>query len=391
MRIELNAGGLGGVSIASCQANLNKFSSSAQSVCSGFNTVQKALNNVTGGMNGTLQTVSGYVGQRIKQESQKIQNVAETTKQTICFLNDTISTDKRVANIVNKNNSNFYKVNPHLKPNKTSFLGGLFKNVCSLLDKGRKVLDFVKSLPKKIVEFGVKCFKCAAKVLKENIHKLLEFGKQALDYMVDTVKKVWKSIWDFLTTDGVFDIIAGVLTIGVSIAAILAGGPIGVIAAIGLFFAFDSGFNNIMDGIEKVVKNKCPDFELPSWLEPAYSLFRRGMSPISYGLKNDLNGLFGNGVGDTTVKILNTIVQIVNIFDFGSKLELGLNIAGAVSDVTNNWLDVKENDGNYDTKMGIKYILTIISSVCGLKNARISKTGSGTKSVSRQGIVLNKN
>ena len=69
MRIELNAGGLGGISIASCQASLNKFSSSAQSVCNGFNTVQKALNNVTGGMNSTLQTVSGYVGQRIKQES----------------------------------------------------------------------------------------------------------------------------------------------------------------------------------------------------------------------------------------------------------------------------------------------------------------------------------
>ena len=75
MRIELNAGGLGGISIASCQANLNKFSSSAQSVCNGFNTVQKALDNVTGGMNGTLQTVSGYIGQRIKQEFQKIQNI----------------------------------------------------------------------------------------------------------------------------------------------------------------------------------------------------------------------------------------------------------------------------------------------------------------------------
>ncbi len=367
MRIELNAGGLGGVSIASCQANLNKFSSSAQSVCNGFNTVQKALNNVTGGINGTLQTVSGYVGQRIKQESQKIQNVAETTKQTICFLNDTISTDKRVANIVNKNNSSFYKVNPHLKPDKTSFLGGLFKNVCRLIDKGRKALDFLKSLPQKIIEFGVKCFKSAAKVLKENIHKLLEFGKQALDYMVDTVKKVWKSIWDFLTTDGVFDIISGVFSAGwgtVKIVLAILGtvasggslGSAGVLAIISGALSVDSGFNNIMTGIEKLIRKDNPDFEIPAAL-------RIKVSPISYGLGSIIDGLIGDGAGDTGVNFIKLGVDLASgiasqdpVTLFGVLGEIVTSGAGFIND---QFL----NDAKGDAWIGLKYVLDAISHI----------------------------
>jgi len=367
MRIELNAGGLGGVSIASCQANLNKFSSSAESVCNGFNTVQKALNNVTGGMNGTLQTVSGYVGQRIKQESQRIQNVAETTRQTICFLNDTISTDKRVANIVNKNNSNFYKVNPHLKPNKTSFLGGLFKNVCRLLDKGRKVLDFVKSLPKKILEFGVKCFKCAAKILKENIHKLLEFGKQALDYMVDTVKKIGKSIWDFLTTDGVFDIISGVFSAGWGTVKILVAilgtvasggslGAAGVFAIISGALSIDSGFNNIMTGIEKLIKKDNPDFEIPAAL-------RTTVSPISYGLGSIIDGLVGDGAGDTGVNFIKLGVDLAS----GIASQDPVTLLGVLGEIVTSGAgfinDQFLNDAKGDVWIGLKYVLDAISHI----------------------------
>ena len=367
MRIELNAGGLGGVSIASCQASLNKFSSSAQSVCNGFNTVQKALNNVTGGMNGTLQTVSGYVGQRIKQESQKIQNVAETTKQTICFLNDTISTDKRVANIVNKNNSNFYKVNPHLKPNKTSFLGGLFKNVCRLLDKGRKALDFLKSLPKKIIEFGVKCFKSAAKILSENVHKLLEFGKRALDYMVDTVKKVWKSIWDFLTTDGVFDIISGVLSAGWGTAKIVlailgtvaSGGSLGaagVLAIISGALSIDSGFNNIMTGIEKLVRKDNPDFEIPDAL-------RTYVSPISYGLGSIIDGLIGDGAGDTGVNFIKLGVDLAS----GIASQDPVTLLGVLGEIVTSGAgfinDQFLNDAKGDGWIGLKYVLDAISHI----------------------------
>ena len=182
MRIELNAGGLGGISIASCQANLNKFSSSAQSVCNGFNTVQKALNNVTGGMNGTLQTVSGYVGQRIKQESQKIQNVAETTKQTVAFLNETISTDKKVAGIVDKNNDDFYRISPHLKPN-SSVPDGLVESIFDLLENDHGVFRGVVSFYEKVSELIRNC-----------LEKIEE--KVFVPYAVESMKKLIDSTFN---------------------------------------------------------------------------------------------------------------------------------------------------------------------------------------------------
>ena len=182
MRIELNAGGLGGISIASCQANLNKFSSSAQSVCNGFNTVQKALNNVTGGMNSTLQTVSGYVGQRIKQESQKIQNIAETTKQTVAFLNETISTDKKVAGIVDKNNDDFYRISPHLKPN-SSVPDGLVESIFDLLENDHSVFRGVVSFYEKVSELIRNC-----------LEKIEE--KVFVPYAVESMKKLIDSTFN---------------------------------------------------------------------------------------------------------------------------------------------------------------------------------------------------
>ena len=376
MRLELNAGGLVGISVSSYQKNLKHFSSAAQSVHDDFNTVQKALNNVTGGMNSTLQTVSGYIGERIKKETKKIENVAETTKETISFLNNAVATDKKVAKIVNKNNSNFYKVNPHLKPSSSSFLDNLFHNVCNLLEKGRKVFDFVKALPQKIAEFGVKCLKCAAAILKENIHNLLEFGKLAMDYMLDTLQKVWTSIWNFVTSEGISDIISGIFSVVGGIVSIVSAvveavgsvgtlTPVAIIQIIAGAMSLDSGANSIMEGIEKLVRKDNSDFKIPSWL-------RASVSPISYGLAQTINKVTNSDWGDKSVKLLNTVVQLVtwfnpenlkNLTEIPKIINLFVDLGSWALEVANDYLPMLDTDNIPDEGDGRIFIRNIINSI----------------------------
>ena len=366
MRLELNAGGLVGISVSSYQKNLKHFSSATQSVHDDFNTVQKALNNVTGGMNSTLQTVSGYIGERIKKETQKVQNIAETQKETISFLNGAVATDKKVARIVNKNNSDFYKVNPHLKPSNSSFLENLFHNVCNLLEKGRKTLEFIKTLPKKIAEFGVKCLKCAAAILKENIHNLLEFGKGYIYFQLNAIQKAW----EFITSEGMSDISSGIVSIffgkfkiAKAVIEILGSEgaltPFAILDIISGVLSIDSGFNNIMEGIEKLIKKNNPNFKFPEWL-------RTYVSPVSYGLTNLINKLTVDGMGDLYTSWLKFWISFIPNFSNG-------NIIGILSDAAGFFSDMSDivNEKLVDNKSVllryIKYIFEKMSYMSDIK------------------------
>ena len=366
MRLELNAGGLVGISVSSYQKNLKHFSSATQSVHDDFNTVQKALNNVTGGMNSTLQTVSGYIGERIKKETQKVQNIAETQKETISFLNGAVATDKKVARIVNKNNSDFYKVNPHLKPSNSSFLENLFHNVCNLLEKGRKTLEFIKTLPKKIAEFGVKCLKCAAAILKENIHNLLEFGKGYIYFQLNAIQKAW----EFITSEGMSDISSGIVSIffgkfkiAKAVIEILGSEgaltPFAILDIISGVLSIDSGFNNIMEGIEKLIQKNNPNFKFPEWL-------RTYVSPVSYGLTNLINKLTVDGMGDLYTSWLKFWISFIPNFSNG-------NIIGILSDAAGFFSDMSDivNEKLVDNKSVllryIKYIFEKMSYMSDIK------------------------
>ncbi len=116
MRIEMRAGGLmGTLDVSMYQATFNSFSNSSSKVRDDFDRVVSSFYSLNGGV-GNLQNAVSLIQQRIRQESQKQENIQITRQETNKFLSETVATDRKVATIVDKNNDDFYRVSPHLKP-----------------------------------------------------------------------------------------------------------------------------------------------------------------------------------------------------------------------------------------------------------------------------------
>ena len=116
MRIEMRAGGLmGTLNVAMYQATFNSFSNSSTKVKDDFDRVVSSFYSLNGGV-GNLQSAVSLIQQRVRQESQKQENIQTTRQETNSFLSETVATDRKVAAIVDKNNDDFYEVNSHLKP-----------------------------------------------------------------------------------------------------------------------------------------------------------------------------------------------------------------------------------------------------------------------------------
>lgn len=115
MRIEISAGGFGGVSVGDLQGNLSSFIADAEGVISSFKTIESSTYNLNGGT-GSLQGAIDDVTARINQEETKLQEAKNIQKKTNAFVELASRVDKSVAASVNKNKEEFYKVNPWLKP-----------------------------------------------------------------------------------------------------------------------------------------------------------------------------------------------------------------------------------------------------------------------------------
>ncbi|SFC28887.1 hypothetical protein [Ruminococcus albus] len=116
MRIELNAGGLGGrITVGAFEDDFQTMVNKSRDVISSFKAVRKKTTGMSGGV-GNLQGALDSIDRRIKTEEQKVEKMESVGKKFGEFLANATATDKRVAELVNVNKENFYSVNPWARP-----------------------------------------------------------------------------------------------------------------------------------------------------------------------------------------------------------------------------------------------------------------------------------
>lgn len=164
MRIELNAGGLGGlISIAKFSEDYDKLLSKTNSVISSFKAVKRKTVNISGGV-GNLQGALDQIDSRIKTEEAKVEKLEAVGKKFGEFLANTVKTDKSVANLVNVNKEEFYQVNPWARPpappREKNFLEKAGEWLC---EKGKEFADTIHKCYEGIKKF---CKEHAAAIKK---------------------------------------------------------------------------------------------------------------------------------------------------------------------------------------------------------------------------------
>lgn|GEM_PF-2290777 len=116
MRIEINAGGLGGgVAIAEYQLNMANFITQSEDVIDAFKAVRTSTYNLSGGV-GNLSGAVSDLSTRITEEEQNKNSATEIRRQSNEFLDLAIRVDKQVATLVKQNSEKFYQVHPWLRP-----------------------------------------------------------------------------------------------------------------------------------------------------------------------------------------------------------------------------------------------------------------------------------
>ncbi len=115
MRIEISAGGFGGVSAVEYQNEFQGYISDIDSVIGSFKTVQNSTANLNGGA-GNLQGALNSVSARIQEEENKRTAAVQVRAKSEDFLNHAVQIDQQVAASVEQNKNEFYQVNPWLKP-----------------------------------------------------------------------------------------------------------------------------------------------------------------------------------------------------------------------------------------------------------------------------------
>ncbi len=116
MRIEINAGGLGGVAaINGFQSDMSAFISNADNMIASFKMIKSDTYNLSGGIR-DLQDALDNIQTRITNEEAKKTEAESIQKKSNDFLNLASRVDGQVSSLVDKNKDEFYRVNPWLKP-----------------------------------------------------------------------------------------------------------------------------------------------------------------------------------------------------------------------------------------------------------------------------------
>ena len=115
MRIEISAGGIGGVSVLDYQTHMQSFVSDADSVIASFKAVKSNTYNLNGGV-GNLQGALNSISARVQQEEAKKTAATQIQSKANDFLSLVARVDKQVAVDVEQNKDEFYRTNPWLKP-----------------------------------------------------------------------------------------------------------------------------------------------------------------------------------------------------------------------------------------------------------------------------------
>ncbi len=116
MHIEINAGGLSaGIAVAEYQLNMAGFISEAEDVISSFKAVTGRTYALSGGV-GLLQEAVDELNLRIQREEKILRAAQEVRQESNDFLELAMRVDQQVADMVELNREEFYRVNPWLRP-----------------------------------------------------------------------------------------------------------------------------------------------------------------------------------------------------------------------------------------------------------------------------------
>ena len=144
MRIEISAGGMGGISLHQSQMDMNQFIADADSVIAKFIAVKNKAYSLPGDI-GDLENAVSNLNTRITIEEEKKTKAIEVKNKTNSFLDLAQRVDKQVGSLVNRNKEEFYKINPWLRPTVSSseekgFLGQAWDWLCGA---GEAIVDGV--------------------------------------------------------------------------------------------------------------------------------------------------------------------------------------------------------------------------------------------------------
>ena len=191
MRIELCAGGIGGIAISDFQADMRVLLSEKESVIASFKAVSNNTGDLSGGV-GSLQGAMEDIQARIIQEETALENARNIQTSMNDFLSLAQRVDAQVASDVNQNKADFYGKYPELRSTSSDEEKAWYEKAWEAL-------------------CGV------GEAIKESVEDGLEF-------IADTLRNAWDGLVDFYNEHK--KIIDTVLLIVGAIAAIAAVIPI---------------------------------------------------------------------------------------------------------------------------------------------------------------------
>lgn len=200
MRIELNAGGIRGITAeVGFSIAYDKLLERHNDVVSAFKAVKSEVNNMSGGA-GVLESAVEKIEERItKTDEKKIEHMESSGQSFAMFLKQAVAADKKVASNIAASNAQFYKDNPWAIPPKPK-------------SWWQKVKDFFKKVGKAIVNG-----------LKKAVMWVVDKVKSAVKATIAFIKKHWKAI---------VKIVIGVVVIaGLAALSVFTGGTASVLLA----------------------------------------------------------------------------------------------------------------------------------------------------------------
>lgn len=246
MRIEILAGGLG--SVSNLNSGLNSLRSSITSTIDDLRRAKGKLDNLTGGVR-NLQSAYNSIQQRVSFENGRLTSLNTLTDQTSAFITNTITTDVRVARIVNSSQERFFAMHEWLRPpvkeeksfwesfaeGWNNFWGGVGETLKSAFEG---IVNFVKDLVS-LIAVGVSAVINAVaaiaaicgSALKTVLDGILCFLKEHwVELTIGAVAIIIGAVLTFLT-GGAFFAALGAAALSAAISALISGVISGAIAA----------------------------------------------------------------------------------------------------------------------------------------------------------------
>ena len=238
MHIEINGGGLGVAgTVNDLYDNLGTFISDSVDILSAFKVVESRTCGLTGGIGNLAGAVEG-IGDRIREEEQKIEDAKEALRKTDEFARNTIRTDVHVAEIVNTNKEEFYQMHPWLRPPEPE------KDDRNIFQKG---WDYLKEGFEEFGEAVVEVFTAIGDTLKKGWDKLVEFyeeHKKIIDTILIVVGAI-AAIAAVVSGGGLLVLVPLLTAIGVS--APVAAAISGTVAVVAVVSTIASSSMNVAD------------------------------------------------------------------------------------------------------------------------------------------------